>query len=199
MGKIILVNGPPSSGKDTAAKALMAHGALGSHRVLMDRLSMPIKRAFAGMMQSNIDQYGNVFPYESEKEKIIPMLGKSYRQWQIDFSEKFMKPNYGEAVFGELLVKRINRRFQKNISDIIVIPDAGFEIEVKTLYREYAPKDILLIRCFREGFTFNKDSRSYISAPTMPGAAQADIENNNTVDDFAEKVIATVKVWLGNK
>jgi tRNA uridine 5-carbamoylmethylation protein Kti12 len=60
MGKIILLNGPPSSGKDTAAKHIRQiitipnNNAVGQRATflhpVLDRMSMPIKRAFAGTM-----------------------------------------------------------------------------------------------------------------------------------------------------
>src|SRR6202045_3125981 len=186
MGKIILLNGPPSSGKDTAARHIhdwceTKHIDYPRWHCMLDRMSMPIKRAFAATMGLQITQDGEVEPWESQKEVIIPDFGISYRQWQIDFSESFLK-KYNEAIFGVLLARRIARRFERGIANLMVIPDAGFQIEIDTLYQIFDPKDILLIRCHRPDFGFQGDSRSYVKAPS--GCAIFAPLNNFTVEQF---------------
>lgn len=207
MGKIILINSPPSSGKDTAAKHIYALAQRDSTsrcdglgvpypgtKIFLDRMSMPIKRAFAGFMQAPIDEFGNVEPYEKTKEQIIPELGISYRQWQIDFSEKFIKPLYGERTFGQLFVARCQRRFSKGIANLIVVPDCGFQIEIDVVYSAFNPADILLIRCHRPGFTFARDSRKYVRAPK--GCAHFDPINDFTEQQYLNQIEAGVKCWL---
>lgn len=204
MGKIILLNGPPSSGKDTAAKHIRqwyitnnlgTHGSAASLRnnCILDRMSLPIKRAFAGTMGLPITEDGEVQPWESCKEEIIPEFGVSYRQWQIDFSESFLKC-YRQEIFGELLATRIGRRFSRKIANLIVVPDCGFDIEIKVLYARFDPEDILLVRCHRPGFTFQGDSRSYIRAPK--GCAFAAGINDVTVEKFQQWTEEVVKTWL---
>lgn len=208
MGKIILLNGPPSSGKDTAAKHIrqwfnhasnkemqegrIPEGIYNKHYCLLDRMSLPIKRAFAGTMGLPITEDGIVEPWESKKEEIIPEFGVSYRQWQIDFSESFLKC-YRQEIFGELLAARIGRRFSRGISNLIVVPDCGFDIEIKVLYARFDPADILLLRCHRDGFTFDGDSRSYVSVPK--GCAVGDLMNEEK-DTYLALVERVVKTWL---
>lgn len=207
MGKIILLNGPPSSGKDTAAKHIrqsINEGILKPWpdtpkpwtnvpmRVVLDRMSMPIKRAFAGTMNLPITEDGEVHPWESQKSAIIPEFGISYRQWQIDFSESFLK-DYDLAIFGKLLVARIRRRFERGIANLMVIPDCGFQVEIATIYSAFPPEDILLVRCHRPGFTFAGDSRSYVHAPQ--GCAVFD-PINELQHQYLEQIEAGVKCWL---
>lgn len=199
MGKIILLNGPPSSGKDTAARHIRQLAAdwklpkSVSIRVAIDRMSLPIKRAFAGIMGLPITDDGEVQPWESMKEEIIPEFGVSYRQWQINFSENHMKLLYGDAIFGNLAAVRIARRFKKNIANLIVIPDCGFKIEIDVMYSTFNPKDILLLRCHRDGFTYQRDSRSYVRAPK--GCAVGDLLNEDK-DEYLLLVEKVVKTWL---
>jgi hypothetical protein len=204
MGKIILLNGPPSSGKDTAARHIRtwyaknysfnADSANWSayNKCLLDRMSMPIKRAFAGTLGLPITKDGAVEPWESMKEEIIPEFGVSYRQWQIDFSENFLK-GYRDEIFGQLLAARIKRRFEKGIVNLIVVPDCGFSTEIDVLYKEFAREDILLIRCHRLGFTFQGDSRSYVRAPA--GCAIFD-PINSLQHEYLLQIEAGVKCWL---
>lgn len=207
MGKIILLNGPPSSGKDTAARhirelynLLSFTDDIGDNhylkninkRCILDRMSMPIKRAFAGTMGLPITDDGIVEPWESRKEEIIPEFGISYRQWQIDFSESFLKC-YRQEIFGELLAARIACRFQKNIANLIVIPDCGFSIEIDVIYHTFGHENILLVRCHRPGFTFQGDSRSYVRAPK--GCAFA-AGGGTTVEQHQKWIEEVVKTWL---
>lgn len=199
MSKIILLNGPPSSGKDTAAKHIRywynhecSVELPGRQLCALDRMSLPIKRAFAGTMGLPITEDGIVEPWESSKNTIIPEFGVSYRQWQIDFSETFLK-RYNITIFGMLLSARIRRRFEKNIANLLVIPDCGFDIEIATLYSDFNPDDILLIRCHRPGFTFLGDSRSYVRAP-KGCAFFAPI--NELQHEYLIQIEAGVKCWL---
>ena len=168
--KIMLLNGPPSSGKDTAAVAIQRQLTAQFDVIIsIDRLSMPIKRAFAGTVDIPIDNLGNVKYFESIKETPLTILnGKSYRQWQIDFSEKFMKPLYGEDIFARLLIDRIKTYLaQHGIPDILIIPDCGFQIELDTLVTELNPKHITLFHLVRPGTDWSKDSRGYVSHPEI--------------------------------
>lgn len=204
MGKIILLNGPPSSGKDTAAKHIRqwlsekwpevdAQGLRKpKYRVHLDRMSMPIKRAFAGTMGLPITPDGEVLHWEAQKEQEVPEFGISYRQWQIDFSEKFLK-QYDAAIFGTLLSARIERLFRNGDANLVVVPDCGFAIEIETLYSNFNPADILLIRCHRNGFTFSGDSRSYVRAPKGQ-AVFAPI--NTLLPAYLEQIEIGVRCWL---
>ena len=197
MTKIILLNGPPSSGKDTAAKFIRQwynNDEISNifNRCTLDRMSMPIKRAFAGTMNLPITEDGEVQPFESDKEAVIPQFGISYRQWQISFSEDFLK-SFNLAIFGELLATRISRRFDKGIANLVVVPDCGFQIEITTIYEKFNPKDILLVRCHRNGFGFQKDSRSYVRAPS--GCAVFD-PINSLLPEYLQQIEAGVKCWL---
>jgi hypothetical protein len=205
MGKIILLNGPPSSGKDTAAKFIREWynynikkvGDI-STRCILDRMSMPIKKAFSGFAFAPIDEDGNVHPFERKKEEIIPALGVSYRQWQIDFSEKFIKPNYGDASFGKLLLDRCNYRFVTQSCDLIVVPDCGFQIEIEVLYNNFQPaSNILMLQLHREDCTFKGDSRGYVARPAwVPEGHWLQVQNNGTIDEFHEQIQTIVKGWL---
>lgn len=195
MGKIILLNGPPSSGKDTAAKHIRTFVSIydgDKWKIALDRMSLPIKRAFAGTMGLPISDEGTVLPYENHKEDLIPEFGISYRQWQIDFSEKFLK-QYNACIFPELLCLRLRRLFSTGQANLVVIPDCGFEVEVHVLYENFPPEDILLIRCRRPGFDFSRDSRSYVRAPK--GCAIFD-PLNELLPEYLKQVEAGVRCWL---
>lgn len=197
--KLILLNGPPRSGKDEAAKILKSYLVINT-RVYHEKFSAPIKRAFASAANARIENF-NVDYYEEHKEEVIPWLGVSYRQWQIDFSEKFMKPLYGENIFGRMLLDRLEER--KHDGAICIVSDCGFQIEFETLLAAFDPADILLIRLYREGCSFKGDSREYVD-PWRRGSRGIDeprcsytpLCNFSTLEKFRENLIAIVTPFL---
>jgi hypothetical protein len=196
--KVLLFNGPPRSGKDTAAIFTMNTFSYNRHvprypqlEIRFDRFSMPCKHAFAGAMQADsIDRFGNVYPYETTKGDVIPSLGISYRQWQIDFSEKFMKPLYGVDIFGRLFIER-NRN---KIARAIVVPDSGFEEEIAPVVEHFGVDEVLLLRIHRPGFDFTGDSRSYLRDGLVKNTH--DVYNDSTIGDFHGKLHEIVGEFL---
>lgn len=197
--RIILFNGPPSCGKDTAARACFEAEDLNGYFRVFDRMSMPIKRAFAGMMHEYIDRWGNVRSYEAQKDKTWAAgpIQQSYRQWQIDFSEKFMKPLYGENVFGRLFVQR---QVGRHIDAVVLVPDCGFDIEHKTLSDAYLPHNVLVVKIYRPGTDFTKDSRAYLKVGSFGDKRDTEhvihVNNAGTEAEFRSKIITRVGKWL---
>jgi hypothetical protein len=180
--KVFLYNGPPRSGKDSAAVTLTQMG-LGH----FEKFAWPLKAAFASITGAQIDPWGNVEPFESTKSDLIPWLGTSYRQWQIDFSESFMKPNYGSDIFGRLLVQRVTfagagNRFNHQA---IFISDSGFAEEAKYVAQEFGEENVLLVRIHRPGYDFAGDSRSYLY-DILPN--EIDVVNDASVEDYLGKI-----------
>lgn len=147
----------------------------------MDRFSMPLKRAFAGTVGVEIDDRGTVPFYEETKDDLIPFLGCSYRQWQIDFSEKFMKPRYGNDIFARLFVQR-NRDSKARL---IAVPDSGFKEEADPVANAFGLENTILIRIHCPGYTFSGDSRSYIS-DISPN--EHDVYNDGDSTAYREKL-----------
>lgn len=185
MPRLILINGAPYSGKDTIARHFYHryHGP-----TALERFSRPIKHAFAGMMNHTVNSFDEVFFFEKNKEKKIPTFNVSYRQWQMDFSEKFMKPLYGDDIFGRLLLTRIA---EMATFRTVIIPDCGFQIEVDSIPDEYPT---LLLRVQRSGFDFSDDSREYVEP--KPHWAFHRIENDGTAEELEEKSFSLITNWL---
>lgn len=181
--RFILINGAPRAGKDTIGKYIFhTYG-----NVLFERFSRPHKEAFAALTDSEINEFFEVEGYEERKSERIPWLGASFRQWQIDFSETFMKPRYGNDIFGRMMVRRTCW------DHTFVVPDCGFQIEVDCL-RDY---DCILIQVARKGCTFVDDSRNYVQP--APQWAFHHINNDGTLDDLAKAVDEVVKPWIERK
>lgn len=202
--RIILFNGPPRCGKDTAAKSFVTNKDGQDIRLPLagmwkfEKMSFPLKWMFAAMTQTECDMYGNNSVWESKKEEAVPVLDEiiggqcfrtTYRQWQIDASEKFMKKRYGEDVFTRLFIERNPAHLPINV----LVSDCGFQVEYDALAEHYGAQNILLIRIVRDGCSFANDSREYIDG--MDGNIVL-IDNNGTKDAFIAEVKDKVARWI---
>lgn len=178
--KLMLFNGPPGCGKDTAAKYLYHHYY---ERVVFERFSMPNKTAFAAMLKASYNEFYEVEGYEERKDEVIPWLGVSYRQWQIDFAESFMKPLYGKDIFTKLFIQRLPRYKEDSI---VLVPDLGFQIEVDTLeVYGFDPKDIAIINTQRAGCDYSRDSREDVKSKLFPVVP---LSNNSTKEAYLDEI-----------
>lgn len=207
--KLILLNGPPRAGKDTASLAI--EGALHhmGFTVIHEKFSRPLKTAFAGMMNVRIDEDFVVEHYEARKDEVIPALGVSFRQWQIDYSERFMKSLYGQDVFARLLLDRLGEpdtrrsslvQGQTKVTTVeevfVVVSDCGFQIEVDTILKSPLVSDSLLIRVHREGRDYKNDSRGPVRHPRPD--RDWDTINTGTVEQFGGRVLSDIVLpWAG--
>lgn len=174
--KIVLFNGPPRSGKDTSA--FIYSWVTDAH---FEKFAMPLKRAFAAIMNTTVDAYGNVPYYEEHKSEVIALLGVSYRQFQIDLSEKFLK-SYDREIFSKLLIDRI-RGMEESLP--VVVSDSGFEEEIRPLVSAFGEDELILIRLHRKGCDFSNDSRSYVSG-VLPN--EHDVDNNGSIEDLRQQL-----------
>lgn len=152
MKKIILLNGPASSGKDFAADFIVNNFKYARK----DKFAKVLKErthALYGFSWRPHDYY--------EKVKEVPsddFFGLSPRQAYINVSEIYFKPIYGKKIFGTILAQELD----KYEWEIVAISDSGFVEEAEVLIDKYGKENILLIRIEREGYTFKEDSRNYI-------------------------------------
>lgn len=190
--KIVLFNGPPSAGKDTSSQILLDWFKGSDNTVVERRMSHTIKAAFAATIDDQYFFNTGFGIHEAHKNTPIDPFDVSYRQWQIDFSEKFMKPLYGEDIFARLWCNWVH---SNPYPDVILVPDCGFLIELETLSTRFHPRDLLLVRIQREGCSFEGDSRSYL-LPKTTDIQCRDLSNNSTVEDFRQTVLSSVLPWL---
>ncbi len=198
--QIILVNGPPRSGKDTLAKAFVEAtqpvGVIGKHQVrgIEEKFSYPLKWAIPAFFD---EPYNDDWQQELENNKEKPaatLYGAKYRTSQINLSEDWAKPTFGEQVFGHLLAKRLRRVFDFYASGltipVIVISDSGFDPEVEAVEEVY-PGQVSIVRLIRAGTSFQSDSRTYIKYKPSNGMSLW-LENNGS----KEALLKNFKVFV---
>lgn len=170
---LVLLNGPPSSGKDTIAEnALKMFPMTG-----MEKYSAPLKTGGSAALGIPLEEL------DADKETVIPSLGVSWRQYQIDMSEYWYKPLYGEDIFGRLMVERLARG---GLFRHMFISDCGFSIEVPPVLDAMPEGSVICIRLHRDGCDYDNDSRNYL--PTFPGVPTFDVDNNGDVGELLTRV-----------
>ena len=172
---IVLLNGPPGSGKDTLADILVKRNWLFQKRRFKDAL-VDIAAAVYRVTPAFINEKLEDRIWKETPTEIFD--GLSLRQALIKVSEDMIKPMYGNDYFGVSCAKTMNP--QGNY----VISDAGFESEANVLIDKFGKDDVVLIQLSREGHDFSNDSRSYLN--NLP-VETFRIGNHDSIEIFFEK------------
>lgn len=199
--RLILLNGAPRSGKDTAADAIVA--TLSAWRAMRSGPAVVKWGMSYALKEGTHALYGHPEKphdaYENVKDKPHPdFFGLTPRQAYIAVSEKLMKPLHGKDVFGKIFVRRVHPMCP-GPRDAVISPDAGFTDEWAPSLAEFGACNMLLIRVHAEarGCTFAHDSRNYIN---LPGVETVDLCNYGGAEAreaYTRLAVETATRWLG--
>lgn len=179
--KIVLFNGPPRSGKDTATDFAM--DILGN-RGAKYRFAQPLKNAIHAMFgyaDVKVEHFNSV-----KDVSLDAFHGMTPRQAYIWLSEEVVKPKFGHDFWANVAVTSI-KQLKK---PVIVISDCGFVEEAKLLINAFGKENVAIVHLERNGTDFSKDSRNYIS---VEGVSLYRIVNDGTVHDL----YANIAMLLG--
>lgn len=178
--KFLFINGPAGSGKSTLA-SLLCNSQTACWR---ESFAEPIRDMIRTVFFPNDGPLWEQTPDLRDGEvKKLPLRGVaeiddeagcSVRQAMIGFSEGYMKPFFGDDIFGRLLVSRC--REQELFYKTFIIDDSGFLPEAQYVISQHGPGACTLIRLHRNGCSFAGDSRGYIS---LDGVRTIDLSNNS--------------------
>lgn len=174
MTRIIAINGPPRSGKDTFAGLL-------SYALNQQSPKSTGKVSLAEPLYRSLDvRY--VYDYQTlDAIKTDP----TFRKLITNFAEGLIKPLFGEDWCVSKTITTINELYGN--CRYVIIPDLGFEVELKLL-EEYFVVDI--IRIEKEGTSFDLDSRSYIGTPKYT------VTNNTNLGGLMEQANSIAKDYI---
>lgn len=164
--KIFFFNGPPGCGKDAACDYLEHH--FSEKRIYKLKFATILKRCAHEIAGLPIDLYPETY-FEGEEKDLPSNLFPLHnvfdrhftpREFYIYVSENILKPNFGSAYFGNVLVKRL-KTFPKD--SIILVSDSGFLEEAKPVIGAFGIRNCHLVQLRREGRSFEgkSDSRNY--------------------------------------
>jgi hypothetical protein len=185
--KLILFNGPRHSGKDAAS--LHVASAWNAYHF---KFSAPIKAAIKAAFDLSNEE---VLYLETIKTTPTPiLLGKSYVEVQISFSENWAKLLFGQDVFGQIAECKLTRAMNETDTQLFVCSDSGFAVEAWPIINTiFGKENTLLVRISREGKDFTGDSRSYID---LPGVDTIQIKNNGTLPNYYGAIDDLINFWL---
>ena len=190
--KIVLLNGPPASGKSMATTFLRLDfpGQVVDPKDVLTRLVSYTFRLTHDQVM--------LFSQRAEKEvQRTQLLGLSWREALIWASEDVLKPKFGLDVIGQFAVAEI---FTKNKANRLFFVDSvGFTEEALCYYKAFGPKNVITLRLFRDGKTFAGDSRQYIDKDVIQnlGGQVRDIQNRYELDLYREQIKVAINEWLG--
>lgn len=153
--RILILNGPPNSGKDTLADNLIEND-------IDDWIKLSFKDALyvktAAFYRVDLQWFKIMATNRDTKEMKLTELGHiSPREAMIFVSERNIKPIYGNDYFGKEMRYMIDGCAVENI----IIPDGGFEEEVQVLMDAY-PEQVWIVQLKAKDCDFSNDSRDYI-------------------------------------
>lgn len=169
--KLILFNGPPRSGKDTAANWAQAYCLHNRH--------VPYRRALASYFFDimapilALPAAELIRTYEEEKD-VKKYNGHSLRELIIKFSQTFAWPIFGDNFLAvrtaDQFVRPCLESHDSSVTarmgpPVFIISDLGRPSELLPFLPFFAPENILIIRLYRYGSSFDGDCRQYVYTP----------------------------------
>ena len=184
--KVVILNCPPRSGKDTIALEIAKRCED------FTILSFKYKLIEIALTVSGLKKEEWMVRYESNKkeEPWEKLGGLSQRNYLIKISEEWVKPVHGKTYFGDRVLEDI----QRHENNSFIIPDGGFEEEVQPLYKALG-ENLLILQWDRKGCTFELDSRDWIE--TYPHITRRIRSNNTTIKDQVDEVARQIENAFG--
>lgn len=151
---VIILNGPPGSGKDTIADFIAAE-------FYADHLRFKTKLYAITALINNIelDTFMKYASDQDAKDSVKLARGLTARQLLIETSENVIKPYYGKEYFGN----DVGDSILKSDKSLFVLSDGGFPEELISMIGagQLNHSDVVIVKLYRNGCSFDNDSRSY--------------------------------------
>lgn len=179
MTKVILLNGPPSSGKDAIGTYILHNSIIPD--MWMTKFAQPIREY--------ITETFAIPSWELDSCKNRVVYGDTIRNHMISYSEDYMKPRFGDDIFAKILCQGYTHWHP----EYLMITDSGFEEEDKYLLDQDWVDEALLVRLHRTGYDFSGDSRDYLYLEHPKISTIMDLENNGTIQEAAASLLKEIR------
>lgn len=169
---ILLINGPPSAGKDTLANIIKE--LLGNSHIVYNLKLTGLMDKVAKLVL-NLKKGGYAEWREDKKDEPLMHFDTTMRKFLIGMSEDWLKPHLGSGIMGYHaavnaadLIQNAHMMYDKDL--VITVSDCGFQEEFEyfkqTIKQSVFPKGvevkIQLINLLREPCNFDNDSREWV-------------------------------------
>lgn len=185
--KIVLLNAPPSAGKDYLADKLQ----LWYDNISTNEFKAPLYKLVQTIYSISPTIFWSVYNNRDLKEKKM-FIGdtKSIRDLMIEVSEGLIKPYYGRDYFGVIASNT------KPETSLVVYRDCFGDLdEIQPLIDKYGKGDVICIRIKADGKDFTGDSRRYLCTDQIECF---DIYNDMKSDWYVNATVGILKRkgWL---
>lgn len=190
--KVIVFNGPPGSGKDTAAN-IVSNNFEGVERFAfknpLDEVCarvLCLTHKVSNMALQECRDFLDELNTTDKKELPHPKLfNLSLRTFKIFVSEEILKPVFGKDVIG----KSVAQDAIDSKANYLVCSDGGFQEEVDELIKAFGSDNVLIVQLYREGTSFEHDSRNWVTNVESPWNV-IKLENDNI--EFFRRMVKTI-------
>lgn len=172
MQRLVMFNGPPRAGKDTAGQ--ICQDVLGKDMTLTKFTTEVKNYAHASLgLECEFDHF------EDLKDTPLPEFkGMTPREYYIETSRQLRSVDV-EAV-SKLLIQKLPEIDTK----FVINTDVGMDYEARALVDYYGAENCLLVRIKRDGKTFENDNRNWVSVPE--DCPVVDIQNTTKENFLSE-------------
>lgn len=193
---VIVLNGPPNSGKDFIADGICKYYSLTNTYVAHRRFKTALWKATADDFYVNIKDFISLATDRRTKDLPNDMLGGlSPRQAMIKTSEEYIKPLFGNDYFGKALLDEIG------YEHVCVISDGGFGAEIQPLIDSSIIDKIVIVNINAKDCSFEGDSRRYITKDDFKDIGSKVVflsfYNNKQGEIDVENLISHISVETG--
>ena len=190
--KILILNGCPSTGKDS-----LAHHIWNSSNCEWESFKKPLFEIASAISGYPLGVLLELYAKRDWKEKPNPKFGGlSCRQFFIKISEEWVKPVLGTPYFGDRMVERL----VGNVSNGVVVSDGGFPEELSPIIKEFGNNNVIVVRIYRDGYTFDNDSRCYLHSGMFEAGKEPFFINihNKAADvgGFCQEAVEDIEAFL---
>ena len=180
---VVILNGPPRSGKDVIAKEHMFEKRSVKRQLINLVFSMfnINRKAWDARYTTQKDGvWLKEVPWEVLPKNPVTNYHFSQRELLIYVSEEVMKPHFGKNYFGKFAAEQVVMSGMHSI-----FADGGFYEEVDEISK--VADQVLLVHLSREGCDWGKDSRNYVHIE-RDNIRTIELENNGTVPEAVEAI-----------
>jgi len=187
--RVVILNGPPNSGKDVLASYCSAadHSQYG-HASVVRRFKESLYVVTAMLYCVDLEWLIAVANDRDQKDEYQPELGSTPREALIFTSERVVKPHYGDEWFGKKAAQSLVP------GRIHWFSDGGFLSEMNPLLAAVGQENFLLVRLRRRGCSFELDSRRYLDADMCPHFCE--LTNDGVLCDAGDQLVTRVNEWI---
>ena len=174
---IVLLNGPPGVGKGVIAHELT------QQVVGLKEFSFANRLHEIAIVTTGLHRNVYFAMYNNREMKDVPQkefLGFSPRRLIQVLAEDMYKPVFGDDYFAKQMAEECAPH------GLVVFDDLGFQIELSTMVEKFGAEEITVLRIYRDGCDFAKDTRNYLYPPNVRSFR---IDNNGTIPGVVDRII----------